>query len=158
MGIHLVKMFDAYWTGTSRGVGREMDAPGVRRLHRYVQRADLKAVADVRRMLRDALLQWGAEELTETAELLTSELVTNALVHTDDDALFVAVLTGEGPARRLRVEVRDDTPHRAYLRHPDGFAVSGRGLLLVQSLADAWGTRAHGGGKAIWFELTERPD
>jgi anti-sigma regulatory factor (Ser/Thr protein kinase) len=154
MGIHLVETFDAYAVGTSRGVGREMGgAPGARELHRRVERADLKAVADVRRMLRDALPRWGAADLTDTAELLTSELVTNALVHTGEEAWFFAAFS-DHPVRRLRVEVRDDAPHHPLPRTPDDYAVSGRGLLLVRSLAQAWGVRPHGPGKAIWFELT----
>jgi anti-sigma regulatory factor (Ser/Thr protein kinase) len=154
MGIHVVETFDAYVVGTSRGVGREMGgAPGAWELHRRVERSDLEAVAEVRRMLRDALPRWGAADLADTAELLTSELVTNALVHTDDDAWFFAAFS-DRPVRRLRVEVRDDTPHRPQPRRPDDYAVSGRGLLLVQSLAQAWGVRPYGPGKAIWFELT----
>ena len=73
---------------------------------------------------------------TEVAELLTSELVTNALIHTDHDAVLTATVGPAdcgwrcgtswpaGPA--LRVPNADDGTH-------------GRGLVLVQSLADAWG-------------------
>jgi anti-sigma regulatory factor (Ser/Thr protein kinase) len=84
------------------------------------------------------------------AELLTSELVTNALVHTDDEAILTATV---GP-RGLRVEVRDFVARRPRLRVPaadDG--TNGRGLLLVQSLAAAWGVRPHAVGKSVWFEL-----
>jgi anti-sigma regulatory factor (Ser/Thr protein kinase) len=84
------------------------------------------------------------------AELLTSELVTNALVHTDDDAILTATV---GP-RGLRVEVRDFVARRPRLRAPDADdGTHGRGLLLVQSLADAWGVRPHAEGKSVWFEL-----
>lgn len=105
---------------------------------------------EVRRALRELLRHWGMPGRSETAELLTSELVTNALVHTDHDA----VLTATVGARRLHVEVRDFVGRRPRLRVPDADdGTHGRGLVLVQSLADAWGVRAHGVGKAVWFEL-----
>jgi anti-sigma regulatory factor (Ser/Thr protein kinase) len=107
-------------------------------------------VPEVRRALRELLRHWGRPGRAEIAELLTSELVTNALIHTDHDAILTATV---GP-RGLRVEVRDFVGRRPRLRVPhadDG--THGRGLVLVQSLADAWGVRAHGVGKAVWFEL-----
>jgi anti-sigma regulatory factor (Ser/Thr protein kinase) len=107
-------------------------------------------VPEARRALRELLRHWGRPGRSETAELLTSELVTNALIHTDHDAVLTATV---GP-RGLRVEVRDFVARRPRLRAPDaGDGTHGRGLILVQSLADAWGVRAHGVGKAVWFEL-----
>ncbi|MFI6208476.1 ATP-binding protein [Streptomyces sp. NPDC051041] len=113
-------------------------------------RADLRAVPEARRALRELLRHWGRPERSQVAELLTSELVTNALVHTDDDAVLTATV---GP-RALRVEVRDFVARRPRPRVPNADdSTHGRGLLLVESLADAWGVRAHGVGKAVWFEL-----
>ncbi|MFJ4620355.1 ATP-binding protein [Streptomyces sp. NPDC088812] len=119
-------------------------------LRRRLGRADLRAVPETRRALREMLRHWGRTGRTDIAELLTSELVTNALVHTDHDAVLTATV---GPAG-LRVEVRDfvSRPPQPRPAATDG-ATHGRGLLLVQSLADAWGVRAHGVGKAVWFEL-----
>ena len=119
-------------------------------LRRRLGRADLRAVPEARRALRELLQGWGRPGRSETAELLTSELVTNALVHTDDDALLTATVSPDG----LRVEVRDSVPRRPrpYAPNTDD-GTHGRGLVLVQSLADAWGVRAHGVGKAVWFEL-----
>jgi hypothetical protein len=89
-------------------------------------------------------------EVSDVAELLTSELVTNALIHTDHDAVLTATV---GPGG-LRVEVRDFVTRRPRLCVPDpDEGTNGRGLFLVQSLADAWGVRAHGVGKSVWFEL-----
>ncbi|MFJ1752722.1 ATP-binding protein [Kitasatospora sp. NPDC088134] len=121
------------------------------RLHASLDAADLLAVGTVRRRLRDALDHWGVPELADTAELLASELVTNALVHTGKDAVLDAVLTGE---QRLRVEVRDRTSHLPGRRHPGEDATSGRGLLLVEALADDWGVQLRGDGKVTWFELS----
>ncbi|MFF1256687.1 MULTISPECIES: ATP-binding protein [unclassified Streptomyces] len=123
-------------------------------LRRTLGRSDLRAVPEARRALRELLDDWGPPERSETAELLTSELVTNALVHTDHDAVLTATV---GP-KRLRVEVRDFVGRRPRLRVPvadDG--TNGRGLVLVQSLADAWGVRALGVGKVVWFELDGGP-
>ncbi|MFI9168286.1 ATP-binding protein [Streptomyces lincolnensis] len=122
----------------------------VPQLRRRLERADLGAVPETRKALRELLRHWGRPGRSEVAELLTSELVTNALVHTDHDAVFTAVV---GP-RGLRVEVRDFVARRPRMCVPvadDG--THGRGLMLVQSLADAWGVRAHGVGKSVWFEL-----
>ena len=119
-------------------------------LRHRLGRADLKAVPEARRALRELLRQWGRPGRSEIAELLTSELVTNALVHTDHDAILTAVV---GP-RGLRVEVRDFVARRPRLCVPNADdGTHGRGLVLVQSLADAWGVRAHGVGKVVWFEL-----
>ncbi|KMS91144.1 MULTISPECIES: ATP-binding protein [Streptomyces] len=122
----------------------------VRRLRRKLGRADLRAVPEARRELRALLRHWGKPGRSEIAELLTSELVTNALVHTDDDAVLTAVVDPGG----LRVEVRDFVARRPELHAPaTDDDTHGRGLLLVQSLADDWGVRPHGVGKSVWFEL-----
>ncbi|MEU6274788.1 ATP-binding protein [Streptomyces populi] len=126
------------------------DGPDGAQLRRRLGKADLRAVPEARRALRELLRHWGKPGGAETAELLTSELVTNALIHTDDDAVLTATI---GP-RGLRVEVRDFVARRPRLCVPDADdGTHGRGLVLVQSLADAWGVRSHGVGKAVWFEL-----
>ncbi|MFI2432890.1 ATP-binding protein [Streptomyces sp. NPDC018693] len=128
-------------------------APGLpqpHQLRRRLGRADLREVSAARRAVRELLRHWERPEGSEIAELLTSELVTNALVHTDHDAVLTATL---GPAG-LRVEVRDFVAHRPRLRVPNADdGTHGRGLVLVESLADAWGVCPHGVGKAVWFEL-----
>ncbi|MGW0332725.1 ATP-binding protein [Streptomyces sp. NPDC003011] len=130
--------------------GSARDEASVPRLNRRLGRADLGAVPEVRKALRELLRHWGRPGRSEIAELLTSELVTNALVHTDHEAVLTATV---GP-RGLRVEVRDFVARRPRLCGPDaGDGTHGRGLVLVQSLADAWGVRLHGVGKAVWFEL-----
>ncbi|MEV0276451.1 ATP-binding protein [Streptomyces sp. NPDC050610] len=130
-------------------------------LKRRLRRADLSAVSDVRQSLREMLREWGVPGQADIAELLTSELVANALVHTGDGAVVTAAIA-EGPdgfvKGRLRVEVRDFMARRPTLRaaaHADD--TSGRGLQLVHTLSDAWGVRAHGVGKAVWFELNGGP-
>ncbi|MFJ9521231.1 ATP-binding protein [Kitasatospora sp. NPDC101801] len=130
-----------------------MHEPGCalhRRLHAALDPADLIAVGAVRRRLRAALNHWGVPELADTAELLASELVTNALLHTERGAVLDAVLT---PEQRLRIEVQDTTSRLPNRRTPSETATSGRGLLLVEALADDWGVQLRGDGKVTWFEL-----
>ncbi|MFI1097266.1 ATP-binding protein [Streptomyces sp. NPDC020917] len=135
------------------------------RLRHSVGRADLPAVAETRRLLRDNLRQWGVPALSDTAELLTTELVTNALQHTGGGAELTATLS-PAPRNRLRIEVRDSLARRPPARVPAAapaagagehgageHGTSGRGLLLVQALSDAWGVNARGTGKVVWFEL-----
>ncbi|WP_435853061.1 ATP-binding protein [Streptomyces lavendulocolor] len=118
---------------------------------RHVASADLSAVPEVRRALRELLRHWGGPGVPDVAELLTSELVTNALIHTEHGAVITATMT----PRTLRVEVRDfatDLPTPYAPAVDDG--THGRGLVLVQALADAWGVLTHGVGKVVWFELS----
>ncbi|TSB21086.1 ATP-binding protein [Streptomyces benahoarensis] len=136
-----------------RGTTVVARAPGA--LERRIRPADLGAVAEVRRALRELLRRWDGPApagLCDTAALLVSELVTNALVHTTGGALLTATVTD-----RLRVEVRDCASARPEPRPPTGDGTSGRGLILVRSLADAWGVRPHALGKSVWFELGGGP-
>jgi anti-sigma regulatory factor (Ser/Thr protein kinase) len=119
-------------------------------LRRRLGRSDLRAVPETRRELRELLRHWGRPGRSEIAELLTSELVTNALVHTDREA----VLTAVAAPGQLRVEVRDFVARKPRMCAPgtdDG--THGRGLVLVDAFADAWGVQAHEVGKSVWFEL-----
>lgn len=121
------------------------------RMRRRVGHTERSAVGEVRRELREFLRHRSDEEQTEAAELLVSELVTNALIHTRHGAVVTATAT---PAR-LRVEVQDfaseDLPAPYVPNADDG--THGRGLILVRSLADAWGVEAQSLGKVVWFEL-----
>ena len=89
--------------------------------------------------------------LADDAELLTSELMSNACRHTAGLITLLALRNTKG----LVVTVSDDnvlkTPLRAMPHDPD--RVSGRGLLLVDTIAGAWGTAPHVDGKSVWFRL-----
>ncbi|WP_443060493.1 ATP-binding protein [Streptomyces sp. NBC_00459] len=142
--------FDNYDDGDAIGDDGGVHRGEASQLRRRLGCSDLREVPEARRALRELLRHWGRPGSSEIAELLTSELVTNALVHTDRDAVLTATVSPHG----LRVEVRDFVGRRPRMRAPsadDG--THGRGLVLVESLADAWGVRAHGVGKAVWFEL-----
>ncbi|MFB7666069.1 SpoIIE family protein phosphatase [Kitasatospora sp. NPDC056138] len=142
------------WDGPAGGLAAQQ-------LRRRIGQADLARISELRGELRDALRRWGVAELVDTAELLASELVTNAIRHTDRDAMFTARLyresVGQGePAgrARLRVEVEDESDLWPTRRTPGEQASSGRGLMLVEALADGWGVEPRGTGKRMWFELS----
>ncbi|MEV6803832.1 SpoIIE family protein phosphatase [Streptomyces sp. NPDC051129] len=127
----------------------------VRRTLLSVGQDEPERIAEARRHLRELLHDWASAEQVDAAVLLVSEMVTNVLVHTDADALLLAEVTSEGDGRRLRVEVfdtGDDLPHK---RRPGELASSGRGLMLIELLADTWGVEPRGEGKSIWFALHE---
>ncbi|AKJ11974.1 phosphatase [Streptomyces incarnatus] len=129
--------------------------PAVRRTLLSVAQDEPDRIAEARRHVRELLHDWASAEQVDSAVLLVSEMVTNVLVHTDTDALLLAEVTGETGTRGLRVQVTDagdDLPHK---RRPGELASSGRGLMLVELLADAWGVDPRGEGKSIWFELYE---
>ncbi|AGS70726.1 ATP-binding SpoIIE family protein phosphatase [Streptomyces collinus] len=142
--------------GADRGWGDPAAArPAVRRTALSVAQDEPERIAEARRHLRELLHDWGSADQVDSAVLLVSETVTNVLVHTDADALLLAEVTGEPGGRRLRLEVTDagdDLPHK---RRPGELASSGRGLVLIEVLADAWGVEPRGRGKSIWFELYE---
>ncbi|KPI20523.1 serine phosphatase [Actinobacteria bacterium OK006] len=121
----------------------------VRRLE--IARRDLQGVQRARRFLREWLSAWNLEALDDEAQLLLSEIVTNALVHADSD---VDLRIRRYPDY-LRVEVRDSDPHPAINVGSPGEdqAEGGRGMMIVSALASTWGNSPSGRGKTVWFEL-----
>ncbi|MFR9757096.1 ATP-binding protein [Streptomyces sp. TR06-5] len=113
------------------------------------------AVADARRAVLDRLRSWGVdEEARADAELLVSELFTNAVRHTGSEKVGCEVrMLGV----RLRLEVTDEGGRPVPEEHcqADAEGETGRGLLLVSVLADEWGVRpdADAEGHAVWAEL-----
>lgn len=101
----------------------------------------------VRAQVAGKLAEWGLEPLTDTAQLLVSELVTNALVH-GAGSIGLRLIKG----RTLLCEVYDDGADLPRLRHADATDESGRGLQLVSHLATRWGTHRTERGKVVWFE------
>ncbi|MFI6006867.1 SpoIIE family protein phosphatase [Streptomyces sp. NPDC051366] len=120
-----------------------------------VAQAEPERIAGARRQIRELLHDWADEEQVDSAVLIVSEMVTNVLMHTDGDALLVAEAVGELGTRRLRIEVADASDELPHKRHPGEMASSGRGVLLMEMLADTWGVDPRGEGKSIWFEMYE---
>ncbi|GAA1912151.1 ATP-binding protein [Streptomyces sodiiphilus] len=114
---------------------------------------------EVRRARNWARAQFGAcpvleRHRTDTLVLLVSELVTNAVVHTGRPGVVRLVLPGPGdglPA--VRLEVADHSTRLPRRRAARQEATSGRGLELVEILADRWGWQPEGDGKCVWCEL-----
>ena len=109
-----------------------------------------QAVADARRFLLATLHEHGLTgDLADTAALLVSEIVTNAVLHARTDVLLRCTVEGSG----VLVEVADGSTLLPRPREHDAEAVTGRGLELVELLADAHGVRRSGAGKSVWFTL-----
>lgn len=102
-----------------------------------------------RALVEQVLCRSGHAELVPTATLLTSEIVTNAVVHVGGP---VAVRVTFGPSG-LRVEVSDTSARPPVRTDAAAGATGGRGLHLVDALATRWGTTRDGDGKVVWFEL-----
>lgn len=94
---------------------------------------------------------WGCPALVETAQLVASELVTNAIVHARSACELRAVLVGDS----LRLEVTDyDASGSPDVQAPDENDTHGRGLLIVDALARSWGVVPRNGlGKTVWAVL-----
>lgn len=108
-----------------------------------------RSVEAARRFMEAALAVWDLDDLNTVAVLLTSELVTNAILHARTAVRLVAARTTE----ELIVEVWDGAPLSTALpRHQLG-GEGGRGLVLVDRLAARWGVRRAGPTKAVWFAL-----
>ncbi len=112
--------------------------------------AEPASAAVARRFVRDVLDAWGAGEFEDAAVLLTSELVTNAVLHARSPAELHVRLAGG----RLRVGVSDRMPVIPVRKRYGKEAATGRGLLLVETMANDWGTDPNEDGKEVWFELT----
>lgn len=143
--------------GGSCGVGTGGTAAHrpVRRTVLTVKQAEPERIAEARHQVRDVLHDWSDEDQVDSAVLMVSEMVTNVLMHTDGDALLVAEITGEKGSRRIRVDVADSSDELPHRRTPGELASSGRGLVLMELLAGAWGVDPRGDGKSTWFELYE---
>ena len=104
-----------------------------------------------RRFVCDALDDVATD--VERAALLVSELVTNAVLHARTELEVVV----EVRARLVQVSVRDGSGAKPALRRYDRFAATGRGLHLLETLADRWGVDVEGDEKRVWFELAREP-
>lgn len=131
------------------------DAETARRA-RFALPADPASVGRARYLVRERLATWGTPDCHGLAALLTSEVVTNA-VRFADRSIELALTVG--PADQLCVEVTDDHPAVPFVVEAAGDRENGRGMMLVASLATAWGSRRVGDGqrKVVWFEIPLGP-
>ncbi|MFF3748987.1 SpoIIE family protein phosphatase [Streptomyces sp. NPDC002018] len=121
----------------------------------YELALDPREVRRARRMVRDRLLGWSLPDAVESAELMVSELVTNAVRHARSHRVGLRLVRTDA----LLCEVTDDEPAPAALLDAGRDDESGRGLRVVSSLAREWGTSSTARGKTVWFEqsLTRNP-
>ncbi|MFJ9522450.1 SpoIIE family protein phosphatase [Kitasatospora sp. NPDC101801] len=113
---------------------------------------DHAMVGHARRFVRRTLTDWGLPALVDPAELLTSELITNALVHAGSP-VELRILRDH----LLTIEVADVDSRPPRLRHAREADEGGRGMYLVNELAHRWGSRATDEGKVVWYELEPPP-
>lgn len=106
---------------------------------------------DARRFIDRTLRAWSVpSEPRDTACLLTTELVTNAVLHAGSPV----GLALKGWDHRLRVEVSDRSDTIPTLRAAHtAVGTTGRGLTLVKGFSHKWGVTPHPPGKSVWFEL-----
>ncbi|MFE7096341.1 SpoIIE family protein phosphatase [Streptomyces erythrochromogenes] len=126
--------------------------PGGGRLQQHVAPGDPEALVAARHMIGAAVRAWGARERADEIELVADELIVNALMHTDGPAIVTLRILA-GHEHRLRVEVADRSSALPRRREAGESGVSGRGLMLVDRLADVWGVEPRGSGKCVWCEF-----
>ncbi|MFH8975582.1 ATP-binding protein [Streptomyces sp. NPDC017890] len=134
-------------------------AAAAERRFRFELAAHPASPAQARRLTRARLNGWSVcEDTCDTAALVVSELVTNAIVHTASRHIVCELHDG---ADLVRIAVRDEgcapgQPHPSADQQPED--EHGRGLLLVDALCDAWGAHEHGPGLLVWAELPREAD
>jgi anti-sigma regulatory factor (Ser/Thr protein kinase) len=110
--------------------------------------AELTSAHRARTLIRRPMKRWGLTELIPAAELLASELVTNAVRYAQGQIGLRLILEGG-----LVIEVLDDSAALPRLRHPEDDEERGRGLQVVSQVAQRWGARRAVSGKIVWCEL-----
>ncbi len=110
---------------------------------------DTAMATEARRRTAAILREWGCEKLVDDAELVVTELVTNAIVHTEADSTLTLTLDNG----TLYIEVTDADPNPPKPQPFDLTREGGRGLLIVATLARAWGIEPHASGKKVWAHL-----
>ncbi|MFJ2029624.1 ATP-binding protein [Streptosporangium sp. NPDC087985] len=115
-----------------------------------------ESVASVRRFVHDVAADWKAtEDVPEIAELLASELVTNAIAYGSADipaSRAIRITVGK-EERFLTVDVYDSCTAIPRMRRADHMEISGRGLAIVKDLSSEWGWTLNPYGKSVWFQL-----
>ena len=114
--------------------------------------SDLESVADARMFTAAFLASWGPAHRVADVQLCVSELVTNSLIHGSSSRNgFRLRLTVSD--QRLNVAVTDSGSRRPVRQTAEWDSPSGRGLLIVNEMADRWGVDEHPVGKTVWAEF-----
>ncbi|WHM36328.1 ATP-binding protein [Streptomyces sp. BPTC-684] len=132
--------------------------PTATRTHRLSTASRLTAVGELRELVAALLRTAGHRQLSESARVCTSELVTNVCRHTPAKLVHVEVTLADN---WISVYVYDDRPRELPVppERVPGIREGGLGLGLVDALADQWGVCLYGGmvphSKAVWFKMVE---
>jgi len=110
------------------------------------------AAAEARKQIRAAIWAWDVAVEPDVAVLLTSELVTNAITHVPGETIMLAITCDSG---ELRVDVHDASCSLPVVVEAAADSETGRGLMLVATLATEWGFYRTPAGKAVYFTLSE---
>jgi anti-sigma regulatory factor (Ser/Thr protein kinase) len=108
-----------------------------------------------RRLVREALSEWDLDDLAHTAMLLTSEVLTNSLLHARTQIVLSIERTGPSA---VTISVRDGSPILPRRRRHAQDATTGRGLELLDRLAQSWRIEPEPGGKTLTFTLAADVD
>jgi anti-sigma regulatory factor (Ser/Thr protein kinase) len=110
---------------------------------------ELQSPGVARHFVARTLRAWGRGDLVDDASIVIAELATNAVLHARSE--FLAAVSSDGAA--VRVSVRDASPTVPAIRDPGTKSISGRGLMLVATVAERWGTELLSDGKVVWADL-----
>lgn len=125
-------------------------------LHSRLEFAALDtAPACARKHAKAVVLEWGLAALADTAELLVSELVTNAVRASAALPSAVVGLWLLSDGHGVVVHVWDGNDSMPVRQDPDTMLVSGRGLMLVEALGKDWGSYRKASGKVVWVLIGE---
>ncbi|MGW0880753.1 ATP-binding protein [Streptomyces sp. NPDC002671] len=147
---------DRLGLGATTGAAPGRGAAG--RRFRFELAAHPGSPAQARRLTRARLTGWSVcADTCDSAALVISELVTNAIVHTASSRVVCELHDHDDT---VRIAVHDEgcapgDPHPSPQRPDDE---RGRGLLLVDALCEAWGAQEHGPGLLVWAELPHQTD
>jgi anti-sigma regulatory factor (Ser/Thr protein kinase) len=114
-------------------------------------RPELRSIPAARHLVSALLGGWNAPQSQADVAVLVTELVANVVDHVGGEAVLTLELAlSDG---WLRISVADGSAVRPVVRELSSADPRGRGLRLVQAIADRWGAEDHRGGKRVWFEL-----
>lgn len=108
-----------------------------------------ESAARARQFVESQCRAWGCEDALDDALLITSELVTNAVIHARSNPHLLTCLVGDV----VRIEVIDDSQETGEVREVDPFDERGRGLFIVDAISQTWGTERTRHGKRMWAEV-----
>lgn len=113
--------------------------------------ATLRSAATARAVIRALLPAWGLARVADDAELVVSELVSNAVEHAPGSDTYELEVTQRGES--VRISLVDGSSIKPVVAELARDRPRGRGMRIVEALTQAWGADEHHGGKRVWVEL-----